>query len=99
MSIPHSPRASSTSTSSTSASKHTNPDDVQLLLVRDDGPQVTLMANAGGSSDLDPLAESTVRFDDEASQTLPDEAALDRCPHYRPAAYWQRQPAARPPPR
>ncbi len=53
MSIPHFARILDVDVE-VSPLTHTNPDDIQLLLVRDDGPQVTLMANAGGSSDLDP---------------------------------------------
>ena len=42
-----------TSTSWIEDFRHANPDDVQLVLVQDGGPQVTLMANAGGSDDVD----------------------------------------------
>jgi hypothetical protein len=66
--------------------RHTNPDDIQLLLVKEGGPQVTLMANAGGSTDLDPVSGTSLFFDDEAAQALPDEGPLFTS-FYRPGAY------------
>jgi subtilisin-like proprotein convertase family protein len=66
--------------------RHTNPDDVQLVLVQDGGPQVTLMANAGGSDDTPEPFGTLLTFDDEAQQAVPDESALEDG-SYRPAAY------------
>ena len=62
---------------------HENPDDVQLVLVQQGGPQVTLMANAGGSTDVSNLF---LTFDDEAADPLPDEAAMTG-QEYRPSVH------------
>jgi subtilisin-like proprotein convertase family protein len=66
--------------------KHANPDDVQLLLVQDGGPQVTLMANAGGAADTDPVFGVQLTFDDQATLPLPDDGPLTDGV-FRPAAY------------
>ncbi len=62
---------------------HAHPDDVQLVLSQQGGPQVTLMANAGGSTAVNDLP---ISFDDESALNLPDETPLTGG-GYRPRVY------------
>ena len=48
---------------------HTNPDDIDVLLVGPAGQDVMLMSDAGGSSNI---SNVTLIFDDAAATTLPD---------------------------
>jgi subtilisin-like proprotein convertase family protein len=62
---------------------HTYADDLDLLLVGPGGQQVTLMSDAGGSTDVSAVF---VGFDDESANVLPDDGAIGTL-WYRPANY------------
>jgi uncharacterized repeat protein (TIGR01451 family) len=61
---------------------HTYPDDIQVMLVSPAGQAVLLMANAGGSSDINNV---TLTFDDNAS-SLPDSTQITSGT-YKPTYY------------
>ncbi|MGC2236405.1 MAG: proprotein convertase P-domain-containing protein [Pyrinomonadaceae bacterium] len=52
---------------------HTSPDDVDLLLVSPSGRNVVLMSDVGGGN---PVNNLSITFDDAATNSLPDSAAL-----------------------
>jgi VCBS repeat-containing protein len=56
-----------------SALTHSNPDDVDLLLVGPEGQTALFMSDAGGTAD----AAVTLTFDDEAASALPDGSSLE----------------------
>jgi len=61
--------------------RHTNPDDIDILLRAPDGKVATIMADAGGSGDIENV---DLVLDDETGTTLPDSSTL-RSGTYRPA--------------
>ena len=62
---------------------HSNPDDLDILLVGPGGQKVLLMSDAGGSEDVSGI---TLTLDDAASAVLPDSSKL-RSATYKPANY------------
>lgn len=52
---------------------HTNPDDLDILLVGPGGQKVRLMSDAGGATDI---VNATLSFVDNASKRLPDQARI-----------------------
>lgn len=64
--------------------RHTNPDDLDIMLVGPEGQNVLLMSDAGGSNGADGL---TITFDDAAANPLPDATTLATHPAYRPGNY------------
>ena len=73
---------------------HANPDDVQLVLAQPGGPQVTLMANAGGADDANDVG---ITLDDQASDPLPDESGLSSGT-YKPTTHGTVSPLPAPAP-
>jgi subtilisin-like proprotein convertase family protein len=61
---------------------HTNPDDLDILLVGPTGKKVLLMSDAGGTTDL---SNKQVRFKDGAA-ALPDSTAINQV-EYRPTNF------------
>lgn len=64
--------------------RHTNPDDLDIMLVGPEGQNVLLMSDAGGNHRADGL---TIMLDDDAAQPLPDATTLAAYPAYRPGNY------------
>ncbi len=62
---------------------HSNPDDLDILLVGPAGQKVLLMSDAGGSEDVSGI---TLTLDDAASAVLPDSSKL-RSATYKPTNY------------
>ncbi|WP_409346462.1 proprotein convertase P-domain-containing protein [Paenibacillus sp. MBLB4367] len=52
---------------------HTNPDDLDILLVGPDGTNTMLMSDAGG---VNAIVNVTLTFDDNAANFLPDETQI-----------------------
>jgi subtilisin-like proprotein convertase family protein len=52
---------------------HTNPDDLDVLLVGPNGQKIILMSDAGGSTDVSGV---NLTFDDAAASSLPDSGTL-----------------------
>lgn len=73
---------------------HTNPDDVDVLLVSPAGKRAVVLSDAGGAA---PVAGVDVTLDDQATQSLPDSAPLGSG-SYRPADYELGDPFAAPAP-
>jgi hypothetical protein len=67
---------------------HQNPEDLVLVLAEQGGPQVTLMAGAGGSTGAGngPGQPISLTFDDQAAHPTPDQDQLVSGT-YRPATY------------
>ncbi len=63
--------------------QHTNPDDLDILLVGPQGQNVLLMSDAGGATDI---ISTTLTFDDAAGSFLPDSAAI-ASGTYKPTNY------------
>lgn len=62
---------------------HTNPDDLDVLLVAPDGRAVMLMSDAGGTADL---LNANLRFDDATTAVIPDSGPASSG-IYRPSNY------------
>lgn len=60
---------------------HTNPDDLDILLVSPQGVKLLLMSDCGGTTDV---SNFTITLDDAAANALPDSGSLTDNATYRP---------------